>query len=352
MQASAVTGRARPASGDTELEDRVSAFLRARLGERSDPHIHGFHRSAQGGSRENWVFTAEWTKRGERIERRLILRREQPFRIMEADHRREFDVLTTLHAVAPFPVPNPVWLETDPRWLDRPFIVLEQLSGRAEQGLLCDPDAPLDTRVELARQYAEIAGQLHGLDWRSAGLGFLGAPASAEAAADRAIERWLTDLRAGERPSPMLAVAGRWLRQHRPRHRTITLVHGDFRPANLLAVDGRITGVLDWEAVALSDPAEDVAWITLPTYYAREHLIPGVFGRDEFRSVYLAAGGPSFTLEDVTFWQVISALKLWNYSFARVGEAATRGISVGALSGRIRAWNAWYEQLLIELMQL
>ena len=42
-------------------------------------------------------------------------------------------------------------------------------------------------------------------------------------------------------------------------------VHGDLMPANLLATAGRLTGVIDWEAAGVGDPAVDlmVAWNTL-----------------------------------------------------------------------------------------
>ena len=42
-------------------------------------------------------------------------------------------------------------------------------------------------------------------------------------------------------------------------------VHGDLMPANLLVTKGRLTGVIDWEAAGVGDPAVDlqVAWNTL-----------------------------------------------------------------------------------------
>jgi hygromycin-B 4-O-kinase len=66
-----------------------------------------------------------------------------------------------------------------------------------------------------------------------------------------------------------------------PEHR---LVHGDWGANNLLVADGRITGILDWEATTLGDPLRDVAgrfWATWPpavtcmtrqAAYAERHL--------------------------------------------------------------------------------
>jgi len=42
---------------------------------------------------------------------------------------------------------------------------------------------------------------------------------------------------------------------------TVCAIHGDFHPGNVLAVDGRITGVLDWSFARLDWPAFDLASI-------------------------------------------------------------------------------------------
>ena len=41
---------------------------------------------------------------------------------------------------------------------------------------------------------------------------------------------------------------------------TTRLVHGDLGPDHLLAVDGRVTGVIDWGDLRRSDPGLDLAW--------------------------------------------------------------------------------------------
>jgi len=52
-----------------------------------------------------------------------------------------------------------------------------------------------------------------------------------------------------------------------PRHDGSPVwIHGDLSPGNLLLRDGRLTGVLDFSAMGLGDPASDhrVAWNLLP----------------------------------------------------------------------------------------
>ena len=58
----------------------------------------------------------------------------------------------------------------------------------------------------------------------------------------RAVERQITSARA-------------LLDEVEPR-----LAHGDVSPTNVLVLDGRITGIVDWEAVKGAPPSNDIAW--------------------------------------------------------------------------------------------
>jgi aminoglycoside phosphotransferase (APT) family kinase protein len=60
-------------------------------------------------------------------------------------------------------------------------------------------------------------------------------------------------------------------------------VHGDVLPHNLLADDGRVTALLDWEFVHVGDPAEDLA-------YCRP-AVAAVMPWSEFMQRYDDAGG-------------------------------------------------------------
>ena len=41
----------------------------------------------------------------------------------------------------------------------------------------------------------------------------------------------------------------------------VVLVQGDTGPGNLMYLDGKVTGIIDWELAHLSDPMDDVAWM-------------------------------------------------------------------------------------------
>lgn len=69
-----------------------------------------------------------------------------------------------------------------------------------------------------------------------------------------------------------------WLVQHRPtRSQTAVISHGDFQPLNVLADNGRLTGVIDWVKTTIADPAFDYGaaiaiLATVPIH------VPAVFG--------------------------------------------------------------------------
>jgi aminoglycoside phosphotransferase (APT) family kinase protein len=54
-------------------------------------------------------------------------------------------------------------------------------------------------------------------------------------------------------------------------------IHGDLHPRNVLAVDGRLTGIIDWGDVCSGDPATDLAcaWMLFRSAEARSRLWQG-----------------------------------------------------------------------------
>ena len=105
-------------------------------------------------------------------------------------------------------------------------------------------------------------------------------------------------------------MAAEWLRDHLPPPppRTV-LVHGDFRPANVLVENGAFAVLLDWELSHLGDPLDDLGWYTTPLY-AREHFIPGVWEQADFLRRYTGLSGIAVDPAALRFWQVMSTFRL------------------------------------------
>ncbi len=116
-------------------------------------------------------------------------------------------------------------------------------------------------------------------------------------------------------PLPELAYVALWLREHLPAPPPRpALVHGDFRPANVLVVGGQPGTLLDWEFAHLGDPAEDLGWYTVAIYRNEHFGEEGAWTPDAFMRRYLDRLGPAGA--DVTdparlrFWHVLALYKL------------------------------------------
>jgi aminoglycoside phosphotransferase (APT) family kinase protein len=94
-----------------------------------------------------------------------------------------------------------------------------------------------------------------------------------------------------------------WLRDHADRIGPAeAIVHNDMMFHNILAQDGRITAILDWEQAAIGHPAEDLGYC----YPA----VAAIGAWDDFLSAYLAAGGQSLSQQEIDFFALRAILRL------------------------------------------
>lgn len=83
---------------------------------------------------------------------------------------------------------------------------------------------------------------------------------------DRATDRLDAIRSVTGREYPTLQAVAEWLRENAPSDPKTTLIHGDFRPGNVLFAGTKqpeITGVLDWETATLGDPLTELGYVLL-----------------------------------------------------------------------------------------
>ena len=193
-------------------------------------------------------------------EKKYVLRRP-PFSAPKRGHDmgREFKVLDSLHKV--FDKTPKVYAYTeDPTILGVPFYIMEKIEGiilttkeagnrklaPSEFGTISD--TWLDTFVEL-----------HGVDYKAAGLGSLGRP---EGYVARQVTNWGKQyLAAATDDVPSAKKVMAWMEEHQPRQYSYSLIHNDFKYDNVVFSDtqwNRIVAILDWEMCTLGDPLMDL----------------------------------------------------------------------------------------------
>ena len=215
------------------------------------------------------------------------------------------------------PAPHVHWFDGDGRWLERPAMIMAKASGTADRELLSARNKQgldLAARVGIAKQMAVALAQIHRVDVAALALD---RSASASNPALEQLEFYDAEiLKTLVEPMPELTLASLWLREHLPEPPArATLVHGDYRPANILVVDGQLSAVLDWEFAHVGDPAEDIGWY-LTSYYAHEHLIEGSWSADDFTAAYEQALGAKADRRAVRFWAVFCLYKLASMTMA------------------------------------
>jgi aminoglycoside phosphotransferase (APT) family kinase protein len=174
------------------------------------------------------------------------------------DVLREHRILQVLRQT-PVPVPVVVAQCADLRVTGAPFYVMEWVDGAiidrpaVAEAFLPDESA----RRRMAWSLIDALAALHRLDVDAVGLGDLGPR-------DDQLTRHVERMRrvwekTKTRDLPIIEALHARLLAGRPAQRYTGLVHSDFRPGNvILASDGTVAAVLDWELCALGDVLIDV----------------------------------------------------------------------------------------------
>jgi aminoglycoside phosphotransferase (APT) family kinase protein len=291
-------------TSEEDIQTKVQAFVRARLG--PDVAVTGVARVATGRSRENWLFDVDRPDGAGRVREPLIARRDPLGGLLETDRGVEFAVLRALEGTA-VPAPQARWLDATGDELGRPCLVMGRLPGVCDYHVLTG-GAPLEARLDLARRLCRLLVDVHGVDWPGAGLGDVLADPG-PAAGRAALDEWEAILRRDQLEAyPELELAAGWLRAHAPTSPGTVLVHGDFKPGNVLLVDDGVVALLDWELAHLGDPHEDLGWVTQPLR-TREHYIPDAWERDDLLACYEELSGRPVDRDAVAWWNVLACYK-------------------------------------------
>jgi aminoglycoside phosphotransferase (APT) family kinase protein len=294
------------------LEERIAAYARHRMPDARDVRVAGLDRIHGGASRETWRLRLAWRTEASAHERRLILRRDPPGSLIETERATEFVAYRAFHRSA-VPVPEALWLEEDPRWLDHPFFVMEELPDlEARPQMILQP--PYEAhREKMGVQKWTILGEISRAD--PAALGLVGPmePVATDAAWRRELARWEAVIDEDElSPQPIIRAVIRWLRAHPPPPaQKLAVVHGDFRTGNFLYdAEGRIHAILDWEMAHLGDPLEDLAWgINRVWCWARDDKVGGLLPRERAIAVWEEASGLRADPDALHWWELFSCVK-------------------------------------------
>ncbi|WP_298164550.1 phosphotransferase family protein [Novosphingobium sp.] len=244
-------------------------------------------------------------------ERALIVRKSDPVPMVRKGAflvDQEFHLLCDLYAARLLPLAEPLWLAKDFPGVDADFYVMQALPGEVPSSFLGAGNASIPESLIL--QMAEQMARLHSLELSSlsAYLDRFESPTVASDTVESCYRRQIAEWRdyfhqAGHLPSPFVTYLLDWLGRNVPADpRRPVLLHGDLNIHNVLAENGQITGILDWECAMIGAPEQDLA-------YVRPILLQHIEW-ERFLAHYQACGGRQVNAAAMNFCMAFSAMRL------------------------------------------
>jgi aminoglycoside phosphotransferase (APT) family kinase protein len=184
--------------------------------------------------------------------------------------QNEFRVLRALEGTG-LPVPRAIGAHTEADDAGPVWMVTTRLQGTPLWDVV--EGAPEDERVALFEQLGEQLGRVHALD----------VPPELPVEEDQSnwLDRAYHRAASYVRRHVAMALPERLARRLRDRPGPMprTLVHGDFTLDNVLAENGRITGIIDWGGASAADPRWDVtlALATEPEIHLSPRAVTAFF---------------------------------------------------------------------------
>jgi aminoglycoside phosphotransferase (APT) family kinase protein len=209
-----------------------------------------------------------------------VLRKKPPGELLPSAHAvdREYRVIKAL-ADSDVPVPVAHCLCEDESVLGQMFYVMDYVPGRIIDNHDLPSCSPGERRA-MFESMISVFGALHAVDYEAVGLGTFGKPT---AYIERQVTRWSGQYEASavEACDSMDALI-QWLPENNPDDDRASIVHGDYRPGNLIFANDSpdVVAVLDWELSTIGHPFADLGYFCMPYYLAAEEFPGGTRGRD------------------------------------------------------------------------
>jgi len=100
------------------------------------------------------------------------------------------------------------------------------------------------------------------------------------------------------------------LRRLKPRPMKLSVVHGDFNPANFLYADGKVTALIDWENSRIGDPREDLGWMVLMDILSNTSVMSYPKKEGGFLAYYNKLTGQDITPEELGYFTLFGTANI------------------------------------------
>jgi aminoglycoside phosphotransferase (APT) family kinase protein len=241
----------------TAVDPPAAAAVACWLRDQGVAVVEPLHFDPIAGGRSNLTYLV-----GDAAGERWVLRRPPLSTLADSAHDvgREYRVMKALHGT-PVPVPGMVAFCDDPAVVGARFYVMRYVDGIVlERRSTAERSLTSAARAVAGESMVDLLGQLHAVVPAEVGLAELGRGTDYLARQLRVWGRQVDQLDDDHGPE-LAELAGR-LQAAPPAQLEVTIVHGDFRPGNIMVgPDGPVRALLDWELSTLGDPLADLGWL-------------------------------------------------------------------------------------------
>lgn len=293
---------------EQQIAQAVADFVTERSGARSAA-VHSCERLSGGAIQDN--FGIELTLDGGMLEGKqsLVMRTDAPSGIPGSLGRIEEHAVLQSAYEAGVKVPEPLWCCADTSVVGREFYIMRRVAGSASPRSLVQGALSDEQRHALAWNLGCEIARLHCVRPPVHRLAFLPVPQISPALVR--IEEYRLHLDELPRAQPTIEWALHWLERNAPPRETVALCHGDYRTGNYMVSDATLTGILDWEFAAWSDPLEDLGWFCARSWRfgAWQREAGGMAAREAFYDGYRQITKIPLPVDQVPYWEVMATVR-------------------------------------------
>lgn len=291
-----------------ELSHGLGAFL-SEVSGCDSVEIVALDRMHGGAVQENYALDVSLSGGAMAGRHALVLRTDAPSAVAASRSRPDEFAVLKVAWESGLKVPEPLWVCDDDSPIGRPFYIMRRLPGEAAAHRLVR-DTSLDTvRESLLERLGEELAQLHAIVPPHPELARL--PPAPLSPAHARIQEYRGYLDKLPDPQPTLEWGLRWLERKAPATEDVVLCHGDFRTGNYLVDQGDLSGILDWEFAAWSDPLEDIGWFCARCWrfgqWSQE--AGGMGSREAFYRGYERISEKAIEREMIPYWEVMATVR-------------------------------------------
>lgn len=304
------------------MEQKLVEFLMRSFPDAHEIVIEGLAPIPGGYSRETYRFDAvvRWHDREERLP--FILRKDPPkvVAILETSRAIEHDLIEAVRRHTKVPVSRSYGHEMDASKFGEPAMVIARMHGNSATSDLFNGGPDEHQVDDVIRHLCEILVELHMTDIskldpysslsdpRGVGIDTSSWDTYMESTFEYYINSYPSI--AYDPSTIVLLDSFLTLRRNKPRPLPLSLVHGDFNPANFLYQDGKATALIDWENSHVGDPREDLGWMTTMDILSNTDVMSHPRDEGGFLCYYNKLTGYNITPDEIDYFTLFGTANI------------------------------------------